>query len=87
MNRIMRKPVFCICHKKAADQLVSAAPLHMSRVMRPHKTYDPSRLLRKSKISSLKSSSVAVQPGLYHLVGNPKDSFSCDEADIESIYM
>ena len=47
----MRKPAFCICENKDADQLCyrdSTIPL-----------------LSKSEISSFKPSSVAVQPGLY----------------------
>ena len=48
----MRKPTFCICENKEADQLCS------------NRTDSTIPLLSKSEISSLKPSSVAVQHGL-----------------------
>ena len=62
MSHVMRKPVFCICERRGADQLRgnSAADQHL------HYRYRDSTilLLPKSEISSLCLSSVAVQPGL-----------------------
>ena len=52
----MRKPTFCICENKDADQLISAFVFA---------TYNYSKipLLSKAKISSLSPSSIAVEPG------------------------
>ena len=53
VSRVVRKPAFCICENKDADQL------------RGNRYTDNTiPLLSKSDISSLWPSSVAVQPGL-----------------------
>ena len=77
----MRKPAFCICENKDADQLRGNREADQRLCFR----YMDSTilLLPKSKISCLYSSSVAVQPGFVSdLVGNPEDRFSHNEAHI-----
>ena len=58
----MRKPVFCICENKDADQLRGNREADQRLCFRYTDSTFP--LLPKSEISSLQSSSVAVQPGL-----------------------
>ena len=58
----MRKPAFCICENKAADQLCSNRTADQRLCFRYTDSTTP--LLPKSKISSLLLSSVAAQPGL-----------------------
>ena len=72
----MRKPDFCICENKAADQLYdnnAAADLHLC--LRYIDCKIP--LLSKSKISSLLSHTVQF---VSDLVGNPADRFTYDTA-------
>ena len=66
--------------KKGADQLCSscAADQCLCISYRDRTVH----LHPKSEISSLWPSSVAVQPGLCDLVGNPEDRFSRDTAQI-----
>ena len=58
----MRKPVVCICENKDADQLRSNREAYQRLCFRYMVNTIP--LLPKSEISSLYTSSVAVQPGL-----------------------
>ena len=58
----MRKPTFCICQNKDADQLRGNREADQLLCFRYLDSMTP--LLSKSEISSLWSSSVAVQPGL-----------------------
>ena len=58
----MRKPAFCICENKDADQLCGNRTADQ-RLCFPY-TDSTIPLLPKSGISSLKPSSVVVQPGL-----------------------
>ena len=58
----MRKPAFCICENKDADQLRGNRKADQRLCFRYTDSTIP--LLSKSEISSLWSSSVAVQPGL-----------------------
>ena len=62
LSRVMRKPAFCICKNKGADQL------HRSRIADECLCFcyidGTILLLPKSKISSLWPSSVVEQPGL-----------------------
>ena len=58
----MRKPTFCICENKGADQLRGNREADQRLCFRYIDSTIP--LLFKSEISSLKPSSVAVQPGL-----------------------
>ena len=62
MSNVMRKPTFCIIENKDTDQLRGNREAYQRLCFR----YIDSRisLLSKSKISSLLSSSVAVQSGL-----------------------
>ena len=64
----MRKPAFCICENKDADQLRSNCAADQRFCFRYTDSKIP--LLPKSEISSLQPSSVA------DLVGNPEDRFS-----------
>ena len=58
----MRKPAFCICEKKDADQLRGNREADQRLCFRYTDNTIP--LLSKSEISSLSPSSVAVQSGL-----------------------
>ena len=58
----MRKPTFCICENKDADQLRGNHDADQRLCFRYVDSMIP--LLSKSEISSLWPSSVAVQPGL-----------------------
>ena len=58
----MRKPAFCICENKDADQLRGDREADQRLCFRYTDSTIP--LLSKSEISSLQPSSVAVQPGL-----------------------
>ena len=62
MGRIMRKPTFCICENKDADQLRGNREADQRLCFRYTDSTIP--LLPESEISSLQPSSVAVQPGL-----------------------
>ena len=61
MSRVMRKPTFCICENKDADQL-HYREADQCLCFRYIDSTIP--LLSKSEISSLQPFSVAVQPGL-----------------------
>ena len=58
----MRKPTFCICENKDADQLHGGREADQRLCF--HYTDSTIPLLSKSEISSLKPSSVGLQPGL-----------------------
>ena len=62
LSLVIRKPSFCICENKDADHLCGNREADQRLFFR----YIAStiRLLPKSEISSLQSSSVVVQPGL-----------------------
>ena len=62
MSRVVKKPAFCICENKDADQLRGNGEADQRLCFR----YRDSTisLLPKYEISSLQPSSVAVQPGL-----------------------
>ena len=62
----MRKPTFCICENKDADQLRGHREADQRLCFRYLESMIP--LLSKSEISSLWPSSVAVQPG--HVVSD-----------------
>ena len=77
----MRKPTFCICENKDADQLHGNSEADQRLCF--HYTDTTISLLPKSEISSLEPSSVTVQPGLCRgLVGNAEDLFSHNEAHL-----
>ena len=74
MSRVMRKPAFCICENKAADQLRSNCVADQRLCF----CFIDSTisLLSKSEISSLYASSVAAQPGLCRTwLKTPKTAF------------
>ena len=58
----MRKPAFCICENKDADQLRGNREADQRLCFRYTDSIIP--LISKSKISSIETYSVAVQPGL-----------------------
>ena len=62
MSLVMRKPAFCICENKDADQLCGNRQADQRLCFRYTDSTIPP--LPKCKMSSLKPSSVAVQPGL-----------------------
>ena len=62
LSRVMRKPMFCICKDKDADQLRGNREADQCLCFRYICSMIP--LLSKTEISSLQPSSVAVQPGL-----------------------
>ena len=62
MSLIMRKPAFCICENKDADQLRGNREADQRLFFRYTDSTIP--LLSKSKILSLSPSSVTAQPGL-----------------------
>ena len=62
MNRVVRKPTFCICENKDADQLRGNREADQRLCFRYLDNTIP--LPPKSKILSLEPSPAAVQPGL-----------------------
>ena len=77
MGRVMRKPAFCICENKDADQLREADQRLCFRY-----TDSTNLLLPKSEISSLQLSCGCTAWFVLDLVRNPEDQFSCDVAHI-----
>ena len=72
----MRKPDFCICKNKDADQLCSNCTADQCLCL--HYTDNTIPLLHKSEISSFKPVSVVVQAGLCRTWSEPpKTVFSC----------
>ena len=70
----MRKPAFFICENKGADQLCGNREADQRLCFRYTDSTIP--LLSKSEISSLKASSVVVQPGLCQTWSDtPKTNF------------
>ena len=70
----MRKPAFCICENKDADQLRGNREADQRLCFCYKDSTIP--LLSKSEISSIYPSSVAVQPGLCQAWSeNPKTGF------------
>ena len=61
-SRVMRKPTFCICENKDADQLRGNREADQRLCFRYTDNTIP--LLFKSEISSFQPSSAAVKPGL-----------------------
>ena len=62
LSRVVRKPAFCICENKDADQLRSNCAADQRLCFRYTDSTIP--LLPISEISSLQPSCMAVQPGL-----------------------
>ena len=81
MSLVMRKPDFCICENKDADQLCGSCEADQRLCFRYMDITIP--LLPKSEISCLWPSSVVEQPGLCRTWSEtPKDRFSHNEAQI-----
>ena len=76
----MRKPTFCICENKDADKLCSNRKADQRLCFRYIDSKIP--LLSKSEISSLKPSSVDVQPGLCRSRSEITSWFSHDKAQL-----
>ena len=70
----MRKPRFCICENKDADQLRGYREADQRLCF--HYIDSRTPLLSKSEISSLYPSSVAVQPGLCRTRSETRTFFS-----------
>ena len=64
LSLVMRKPKFCICKNKDADQLRGNREADQRLCFRYIHVDSTIPLLSKSEISSLSPSYVAVQPGL-----------------------
>ena len=62
MSRVVRKPAFCICENKDADQLRGNCEADQGLCFRYIDSTIP--LVPKYKISNLQPSCVVVQPGL-----------------------
>ena len=62
LSRVVRKPAYCLCENKDADQLRGDREADLRLCFRYTDSTTP--LLSRSEISSLYSSSVVVQPGL-----------------------
>ena len=78
MNRIVRKPEFCLCENKGEDQLRS----NCEADQRLHFRYTDSTisLLPKSNFKILAIFCIFIDRFVSDLVGNPKDRFSRDGA-------
>ena len=75
----MRKPDFCICENKGADQLCGNRTTDQHLCF--HYTDSTIPLLSKSEISSLKQSSVVAQPGFCRTRSEtPKTGFLTTES-------
>ena len=66
LGHVMRKPTIYICENKDTDQLSGDSEADQGLCFHYIDTCIAIPLLSKSEISSLKPSSVAVQPGLCH---------------------
>ena len=74
LSHVIRKPAFCVCENKGADQLRSNCAADQRLCFGYIDSTIP--LLPKSEISSLQQSSVTVQPGLYRIWSEtPKTGF------------
>ena len=74
LSRVVRKPAFCICENKDADQLRGNREADQRLCFRYTDSTIP--LLPKSEISSLYAFSVTVQPGLCRTCSEtPKTGF------------
>ena len=73
MSRVVRKPAFCICKNKDADQLRGNREADQRLCFRYIDSTIP--LLSKSEISSLWPSFVAAQPGLCRTWSETPKSF------------
>ena len=82
MSRAMRKPIFCICENKDADQLRSNCKADQRLCFSYIDTCSAIPLLPKSEISSHLPSSVTVQPDLCRTRSETRTLVSHDAAHI-----
>ena len=80
-ERVMRKPTFCICENKDADQLHGNREADQRLCFRY--TDSTIHLLPKSEISSLFDCTAWF---VSDLVGNPEDQFSHNEAHLSTMF-
>ena len=86
LSRVVRKPAFCICENKDADQLRGNREADQRLCFRNTDSTIP--LLPKYEISSLLPSSVTVQPGLCRTWSEtPKTGFLTTRLIKDSVYM
>ena len=86
MSLVMRKPAFCICENKDADQLRSNCVADQRLCFRYMDSTIP--LLSKAKISSLKPSSVGLQTDLCQTWSEtPKTGFLITRLIIIEMYV
>ena len=78
LSHVMRKPAFCMCQNKGADQLRSTGAADQHLCFRYKDSTIP--LLSKPEMSSLYPSSMVVQPDLCWTRLQPEDRFSYDIA-------
>ena len=83
MSLVMRKPAFCICENKHADQLRSNPKADQHLCVRYTDITIP--LLPKSEIKPLAIFCGCTARFVSDLVGNPEDPFSHNKAHIFSI--
>ena len=79
----MRKPVFAIWEQQRRRSACASAQSDQRLVVRYLDSIIP--LVSISEISSLQLASVAAEAGLNLTVENPKDRFSCDEAQAPNV--
>ena len=77
----MRKPDFCICENKDADQLRSNCAADQHLCFRYTASTSTIPLLPKSEISIFCG---CIAPFVLNLVGNPEDRFSYDATHIRN---
>ena len=80
MSRVVRKPDFCICENKDADQLRGSREADQRLCFRY--TDSTIHLLLKSEILSLSDCAARF---VWDLVGNPEDPFSHKETHIVTV--
>ena len=80
MSRVMRKPVFCICKNKDADQLRGNREADQRLCF--HYTDSAIPLHPKSKFQASRHLLWLYSPVYVDLVGNPEDRFSHNDAHI-----
>ena len=81
MSRVVRKPAFCICENKDADQLPSNSEADQRLCFRYTDSTIP--LLSKFKLKALTIFCDCAARFVSDLVGNPEDRFSQNEAHIQ----
>ena len=78
MSRVVRKPAFCICENKDADQLRGNREADQRLCIR----YTNSRILLLPKLKTNQASRHLLWLFVWDLVGNLEDRFSHSEAQM-----